>query len=84
MDIKPLRYFIAIAKTQSFTQAAKLLGVAQPAVSMAIKKLEHDLGLTLIHRADRNIGLTDEGKNYGCMLKRSSKPLTTHYSKWAN
>jgi DNA-binding transcriptional LysR family regulator len=41
MDIKPLRYFIAIAKTQSFTQAAKLLGVAQPAVSMAIKKLEH-------------------------------------------
>ncbi|MBU1296132.1 MAG: LysR family transcriptional regulator [Gammaproteobacteria bacterium] len=62
MDIKPLRYFIAIAKTESFTKAAQQLGVAQPAVSMAIKKLEADLGLTLIHRADRNIGLTDEGK----------------------
>lgn len=61
MDIKPLRYFIAIAKTESFTKAAQQLGVAQPAVSMAIKKLENDLGLTLIHRADRNIGLTDEG-----------------------
>ncbi|QUX94957.1 LysR family transcriptional regulator [Marinomonas sp. CT5] len=62
MDIKPLRYFIAIAKTESFTKAAQQLGVAQPAVSMAIKKLEADLGLTLVHRADRNIGLTDEGK----------------------
>jgi len=62
MDIKPLRYLIAIAKTESFTKAAQQLGVAQPAVSMAIKKLENDLGLTLIHRADRNIGLTDEGK----------------------
>ncbi|NLQ18328.1 LysR family transcriptional regulator [Marinomonas sp. M1K-6] len=62
MDIKPLRYFIAIAKTESFTKAAQQLSVAQPAVSMAIKKLEMDLGLTLIHRADRNVGLTDEGK----------------------
>lgn len=62
MDIKPLRYFSAIAKTESFTKAALQLGVAQPAVSMAIKKLEQDLGLTLIHRADRHIGLTDEGK----------------------
>ena len=40
MDIKPLRYFMAIAKTESFTKAAQQLGVAQPAVSMAIKKLE--------------------------------------------
>lgn len=62
MDIKPLRYLLSIARTASFTQAANEFGVAQPAVSMAIKKLEKDLGLTLIHRADRNISLTDEGK----------------------
>ncbi|BFM51204.1 LysR family transcriptional regulator [Marinomonas sp. THO17] len=62
MDIKPLRYLVSIARTASFTQAANEFGVAQPAVSMAIKKLENDLGLTLIHRADRNISLTDEGK----------------------
>ncbi|ADZ91845.1 LysR family transcriptional regulator [Marinomonas mediterranea] len=61
MDIKQLRYFVAIAELASFTKAAEQLGVAQPAVSMAIKKLETDLGLTLIHRADRNISLTDEG-----------------------
>ncbi|TDO99593.1 LysR family transcriptional regulator [Marinomonas balearica] len=61
MEIKQLRYFAAIAELASFTKAAEQLGVAQPAVSMAIKKLESDLGLTLIHRADRNISLTDEG-----------------------
>ena len=62
MDTKPLRYLIAIAEQQSFTKAAQCLGVAQPAVSMAIKKLESDLGLMLIHRRDRNISLTDEGQ----------------------
>ncbi|REG86809.1 LysR family transcriptional regulator [Marinomonas pollencensis] len=62
MDIRPLRYFLAIAKSASFTRAAEQLQVAQPAVSMAIKKLETDLGLTLIHRSDRKISLTDEGK----------------------
>ena len=81
MDIKPLRYFIAIAKTESFTKAAQQLGVAQPAVSMAIKKLENDLGLTLIHRADRNIGLTDEEKNYCCTQKKSFMLLMRRYWK---
>ncbi|AEF55470.1 LysR family transcriptional regulator [Marinomonas posidonica] len=61
MEIKPLRYLVSIAETASFTKAAHQLGVAQPAVSMAIKKLEQELGLTLIHRADRNVSLTDEG-----------------------
>lgn len=62
MDIKPLRYFLAIAKSASFTRAAEQLNVAQPAVSMAIKKLETELGLTLLHRSDRKISLTDEGE----------------------
>ncbi|MGO3345326.1 MAG: LysR family transcriptional regulator [Marinomonas sp.] len=62
MDLKPLRYFLAIANSASFTKAAEQLKVAQPAVSMAIKKLETELGLTLIHRADRKISLTDEGE----------------------
>lgn len=62
MDIKPLRYFLAIAQHASFTKAAEQLNVAQPAVSMAMKKLEQELGLTLIHRKDRTITLTDEGQ----------------------
>lgn len=62
MDVKPLRYFLAIAQHGSFTRAAKHLGIAQPAVSMAMQKLESDLGLVLIHRVDRNVSLTDEGE----------------------
>ncbi|MBJ7555680.1 LysR family transcriptional regulator [Marinomonas spartinae] len=62
MDIKPLRYFLAIARNASFTKAAEQLNVAQPAVSMAMKKLEQELGLTLIHRKERTITLTDEGQ----------------------
>lgn len=62
MDIKPLRYFQAIAEASSFTKAAEQLHVAQPAISMAIKKLEAELDLTLFHRHERQISLTDEGK----------------------
>lgn len=62
MDIKPLRYFQAIAEANSFTKAAEQLHVVQPAISMAIKKLEAELDLTLFHRHERQISLTDEGR----------------------
>lgn len=62
IEIKPLRYFLAIADTLSFTRASEQLYVAQPALSMAMKKLERELDVTLFHRRDRKISLTDEGK----------------------
>lgn len=62
MDIKPLRYFVEVARHASFTRAAEVLHVAQPAVSMAIRKLEGELQLTLFHRHDRKVTLTDEGQ----------------------
>ncbi len=61
MDIKPLRYFVEVAQHSSFTRAGEILHVAQPAVSMAIRKLEAELELTLFHRHDRKVALTDEG-----------------------
>ncbi|WP_286240267.1 LysR family transcriptional regulator [Neptuniibacter halophilus] len=61
MDIKHLRYFKTVADLRSFTQAAALLHIAQPAISMAIRKLEEELELTLFHRKDRKVSLTDEG-----------------------
>ena len=61
MDFKQLRYFHEIARLGSFTRAAETLYVAQPAVSIAIRKLEQELELTLFHRHDRKISLTDEG-----------------------
>ncbi len=62
MDYKALRYFHEVAKLSSFTRAAESLSIAQPAVSMAIKRLEEQLRLTLFHRKDRKIALTDEGE----------------------
>ncbi|MFP8967603.1 LysR family transcriptional regulator [Pokkaliibacter sp. CJK22405] len=62
MEIKPLRYFYEVARLGSFTRAAEQLKLAQPAVSMAIRKLEAELELTLFHRHERTIALTDEGK----------------------
>ncbi|WP_067211911.1 LysR family transcriptional regulator [Marinomonas aquimarina] len=62
MEIKPLRYFIAVANALSFTRAAEQLHIAQPAISMSIKKLEQELQVQLFHRHDRKISLTDEGQ----------------------
>ncbi len=63
MDIKHLRYFKTVADLSSFTKAAKHLHIAQPAISMAIQKLEAELELTLLHRKDRKVSLTDEGQH---------------------
>lgn len=62
MNNKQLRYFYEVANQQSFSRAAEVLHVAQPAISMSIQKLEQELDLTLFHRSDRKIRLTDEGK----------------------
>ncbi|MGB0732573.1 MAG: LysR family transcriptional regulator [Pontibacterium sp.] len=62
MDNKPLRYFDAVARHNSFTKAAEELHIAQPAISMAIKKLEVSFSLQLFHREDRKVSLTDEGR----------------------
>ncbi|MBM6549532.1 LysR substrate-binding domain-containing protein [Marinomonas ostreistagni] len=62
MEIKPLKYFLCVADHLSFTRASQQLHIAQPAISMAIKKLEQEFGVALFHRYERKISLTDEGK----------------------
>lgn len=66
MDIKQLNHLIAICETGSFTRAAKRLSLAQPALSQSIKKLEQELGVTLIGRSqgmnDKGIKLTEIGR----------------------
>ncbi|EKE77150.1 LysR family transcriptional regulator [Gallaecimonas xiamenensis] len=76
MDIKALRYFYQVARLGSFTQAAQLLGVAQPAVSMAVRKLEDSLALSLFHRQDRRVNLTDEGRRLLPHAERILKALS--------
>ena len=62
MNLKQLKYFATIAELGSFTRASEQLHIAQPALSMSIRKLEEQLQLTLFHRHDKRITLTDEGR----------------------
>ncbi|MFQ3282301.1 LysR family transcriptional regulator [Reinekea sp.] len=61
-SITRLRYFNDIAITGSFSKSAERLGIAQPALSIAIKKLEEETGLKLINRNNRAMSLTSDGK----------------------
>lgn len=62
MDLKQLRYFHEIVRLGSFTRAAETLHIAQPAISVAIRKLETELELQLFQRHDRKVSLTAEGE----------------------
>jgi LysR family transcriptional regulator, nitrogen assimilation regulatory protein len=63
MDIRHLRYFIAISEEKSLSAASHRLGVAQPSLSQHVIKLEDELGVALIQRSSRGIVLTEDGIN---------------------
>ena len=61
MDIRILRYFLAVAKEENITRAAESLHIAQPSLSKQIMELESELGKKLLIRGKRKVTLTDEG-----------------------
>ena len=61
MDIRNLRYFLAVAREENMTRAAELLHVTQPTLSKALRSLEEELGKKLFVRKSFSIRLTDEG-----------------------
>lgn len=61
MDIRQLRYFLAIADAPSISAAALAVGVAQPSLSQHIQRMEEELGVKLIDRSPRGSLLTQEG-----------------------
>lgn len=61
MEIRVLKYFLAIAKEESISKAAEYLHVSQPALSKQIRDLEDRLGTTLFIRGSRKITLTEDG-----------------------
>ena len=61
MEIRTLRYFLAIAREENMTKAAEILHVTQPTLSKALRALEDELGKKLFERHSFSISLTEEG-----------------------
>lgn len=64
MELRQLRYFVAIAENGSFSRAAEKVFVAQSALSHQIAQLESELGTPLFHRSRRGIELTEAGRRF--------------------
>jgi DNA-binding transcriptional LysR family regulator len=69
MELRHLRYFLAVADANSFTAAAARLHVAQPALSQQVRALEKEVGVTLIDRGARTRGLTEAGQRFAALSR---------------
>src|SRR5438445_8120565 len=73
MNLRDLRYFVALAEHKHFGRAAQASFVSQPTLSTQIKKLEEELGVALVERTPRRVLLTEAGKE---ILPRAREVLT--------
>lgn len=79
MDLRQLRYFLALNEHRSFVRAADAMGITQPAFSRSIQGLEHELGCTLVDRASKDLRPTPEGQvvlQHALALVRGASNLT--------
>ena len=64
VELRHLRYFVAVAEELNFSRGAERLHMAQPSVSVAIRQLEQELGTELLTRTTRDVSLTDAGRTF--------------------
>jgi DNA-binding transcriptional LysR family regulator len=73
MELRHLRYFIAVAESLSFTKGAEKLRIAQPSLTRQIRHLEEELGVRLLNRSTKQVTLTKEGE---CLLAGARRLLS--------
>ena len=71
MELRVLRYFLAVAREENITKAASLLHVTQPTLSRQIQQLEEELGVKLFRRSQYRVILTDDGM----LLRRRAQEI---------
>src|SRR5438552_233947 len=80
MELRHLRYFVAVAEAENVTRAALKLHVSQPALSRQIRDLEDELGFLLLQRDGKSVRLTEAGRAFlseaRAVLKRSEDAIS--------
>lgn len=77
MDLRQLRYLVALGEEEHFTRAARRLGIAQPALSQQIKRFETQVGVPLVERSTRSVRLTDAGRMVVAGARRILREVDT-------
>ncbi len=85
MELRTMRYFLAVAREENMTRAAELLHVTQPTLSKQLKALEDELGKKLFLRHSFSIQLTEEGillrKRAEDLVKKLPEPALPYHQR---